>query len=404
MPDALDTLRTVQSPSAPDPEFGRALLERTLDGLDRAPIDPPPVMHDAPTLDDEVMDEALDLLAGTAAEFDLFGRGVCIANHAPMTADALCELGRPDAVMERTVRYRKYLTDAPRAWKTIDADDWRAALGDYDRAGDWVAFFERELADAPWTDVLDRWVPRLAAGSYGSGTHTVLRAAHAARSLGRRHTPQRLHELAEGLGFWAARYETLPEAIGLERALRPSDAFLELEQLPLDDRRGWFLFTEPIDKLAALDSFASATDLVDTSGDAAMFLDDLTDAYAHLLAANVSEVLPRALVHGLTAGTATRMLAPWLSPEATTIALRYGWQLSAAWYAAMVLEPPVASPEAPARSRDELVDDAIACGDEHAIKTLEVCLAAHVRRPDPIYLVAAHETTRALLRTGLSLP
>ena len=70
----------------------------------------------------------------------------------------------------------------------------------------------------------------------------------------------------------------------------------------------------------------------------------------------------------------------------------------------MVLEPPVASPEAPARSRDELVDDAIACGDEHAIKTLEVCLAAHVRRPDPIYLVAAHETTRALLRTGLSLP
>ena len=163
------------------------------------------------------MDEALELLAGTAAEFDPFGRGFCIANHAPMTADALCELGRPDAVIERTQRYRKYLMDAPRAWNPIDGDEWRAALGDYDRAGDWVVLFDRELAEAPWTDVLDRWVPRLAAGSYGSGTHTVLRAAHTTRSLGRRHTPQRLHELAEGLAFWAARYATLPETIGPER-------------------------------------------------------------------------------------------------------------------------------------------------------------------------------------------
>ncbi len=349
------------------------------------------------------MDEALELLAGTAAEFDPFGRGLCIANHAPMTADALCELGRPDAVIERTQRYRKYLTEAPRAWNPIDADEWRAALGDYDRAGDWVVLFERELAEAPWTDVLDRWVPRLAAGSYGSGTHTVLRAAHATRSLGRRHTPQRLHELAEGLGFWAARYETLPEAIGPERALRPSAALREIEQLPIGDRRGWFLFSEPIDKLATLDSFASATDLVDPSGDPLTFLDDLTDAYARILAANVSEVFPRALAHGLTAGTATRMLLPWLSPESTTIALRYGWQLSAAFYAAMVLEPAVGACEAPDLSQDELVDDALACGDEHAIKTLEVCLAAHRRRPDPVYLLAAHETTHALLRTGLSL-
>ncbi len=117
----------------------------------------------------------------------------------------------------------------------------------------------------------------------------------------------------------------------------------------------------------------------------------------------MSEVFPRALVHGLTAGTATRMLQPWLSPESTTIALRYGWQLAAAFYAAMVLAPPVAAFDAPELSQDELVDEALACGDEHAIKTLEVCLAAYRRRPDPVYLLAAHETTRALLRTGLSL-
>ena len=139
-----------------------------------------------------------------------------------MTADALCELGRPDAVMERTQRYRKYLMDTPRAWNPIDANEWRAVLGDYDRAGDWVVLFERELAEAPWTEVLDRWVPRLAAGSYGSARTpcSVLRARPAPRSPP---TAQRLHELAEGLGFWAARTRPCPKR-SAPRALRPSAA------------------------------------------------------------------------------------------------------------------------------------------------------------------------------------
>jgi Questin oxidase-like len=406
MVDPLDALATAPTTVAPDPEFGRVLLDRVDDELRRPPgaaAAPAPDGIAPIAIDDEVLDEALEILRGTAPEFDPFGRGFCIANHAPMTADALCELGRADAVIERTARYRKYLTDSPRPWNPIDADGWREALGDYDRLGDWVVFFERELAEDAWVEVLDRWVPRLAAGSYGSGTHTVLRAAHATRSLGRRHTALRLHELAEGLAFWAARYETLPETIGPARALRPSAALPQIEQLADDDRRGWLFFTEPLDKLATLDSFAGATDLVDTSGDPWSFLDDLTDAYARLLASNASLVFPRALVHGLTAGTATRMLAPWLSPQATEIALRYGWQLAAAFYAGLVLEPPIEACDASDITREDLVEEALACGDEHAIKTLEVCLAAHRRRPDPVYLVAARATTRALVRTGLSL-
>ncbi len=184
MGDALDTLRIEPSPASPDGGFAQRLLGQVTDALD-GPATFDLAMPKARVVDDEVLDEALEIVRGTAPEFDPFGRGFCIANHAPMTADALCELGRPDAVIERTLRYRKYLIDAPRPWNPIPRDDWRAALGDYNRAGDWVVLFDRELAEAPWAQVLDRWVPRLAAGSVGSGTHGILRAAHAARALGR---------------------------------------------------------------------------------------------------------------------------------------------------------------------------------------------------------------------------
>src|SRR5262252_10848165 len=68
----------------------------------------------------------------------------------------------------------------------------------------------RELAEAPWQAVLQAWVPRLAPGLWAAATHGPIRTGHAVRSLAARTTPQRLHELAEGLGYWAARYQVLP--------------------------------------------------------------------------------------------------------------------------------------------------------------------------------------------------
>ena len=92
------------------------------------------------------------------------------------------------------------------------------------------------------------------------------------------------------------------------------------------------------------------------------------------------------------------------SPEATEISLRYGWQLAAAFYAALALEPPADVVGDTDVDIDALIDDAVACGDEHAIKALEVCLGAHTRRADPVYLVAARETTAGLVRSGFALP
>jgi hypothetical protein len=111
-----------------------------------------------------------------------------------------------------------------------------------------------------------------------------------------------------------------------------------------------------------------------------------------------------ALVHALTAGAATRLMLPYLTPEATATSLRYGWQVAAAFYAALVLEP--AADDAPgpdAENIEDLVEEAIACPDEHGIKVTEACLREYALNPKPVYLRAARDTTRRLVITGVPL-
>ena len=103
---------------------------------------------------------------------------------------------------------------------------------------DWADFFVDELADADWTVVTNRWLPRLAPGMVG-GMHGAIRSAHAVRSVGRTATPERVQELAEGLGYWAAQYEELARDNSAPKQLRPSEAIAVLEQLSLSDRTGW---------------------------------------------------------------------------------------------------------------------------------------------------------------------
>ena len=119
-------------------------------------------------------------------------------------------LGRPDAVLPWVERYKSRLQDRPAHSHPISPAAWREALGHINRVGDWAAFFDDQLAEAPWQDVVRSWVPRLSPALIAAATHGLIRTSHAVRSLGVSETPQRLHELAEGLGFWAARYQGLP--------------------------------------------------------------------------------------------------------------------------------------------------------------------------------------------------
>ena len=144
------------------------------------------------------LDDVLETLAGY---------GVALANgnsnHAPMVAEALCAMGRPDAVMPWIARYRERMLPRPAAGRPVSRDDWRGALGQRDRFADWAAFFREELQEGAWPHALDRWVARLAPGFSAAATHGVIRVGHAVRALGAGETGPRLRELGDALASWA---------------------------------------------------------------------------------------------------------------------------------------------------------------------------------------------------------
>jgi Questin oxidase-like len=110
-------------------------------------------------------DEALEILAPY---------GIALrngnSNHAPMVAEALCAMGRPDAVLPWIARYRERMLPRPEAGARIGRGNWPSALGDRGRFADWSVFFAEELREAPWREVLDRWLERLMPGFCAAAT------------------------------------------------------------------------------------------------------------------------------------------------------------------------------------------------------------------------------------------
>jgi hypothetical protein len=331
------------------------------------------------------MEEALEILAPTGPEYA--GR---LANHGPMAAEALVALSRPESVVPWVEGYRRRLHDHPAATRPIDSKAWREALGDGGRVGDWIAFFRERLSEEPWPAVLQSWCDAFAPGIVAAAFHGVIRTAHAVRSLDRGETPARRRELAEGLGYWAATYVALPESPRRRETDRlPSQAIARVESLPPAERVRGGNITERLAPLDRFPSFAGVADLVDPSASTDRFLSDLTETFAGVYLANVPPGSVITYVHTVTGPSAVRLLLPHVGSPTRNRLLRYAWQGAAALYASnggrMTPSPePVALP-----SKEDLVDRAIATGDEHAIKFTEACLREHSRNPRDVYLQAA---------------
>ncbi len=350
--------------------------------------------------DYSVLDATLEIMAPMGPDL---GNG--LSNHAPMAIEAMCAMGRPDAVMPWFEHYRRGLAPRPARVAQLTDHSWRAALGDVRRTGDWFEFFRNELEEQPWPAVIDRWTARLAPGLMAAATHGVIRTGHATRALALEDTPARRRELADGLAYWAADYMVLPAGRHRDGAVRamPSRAIAGVQMLPPEiRRRNLGALTDALAQLDSFSPFKDTLDAVDPTGDASAFISDLTATFARVFLANAHNAYTTiAFVHAVTGPSALRPLLPYLRDTTAHAAVAYGWQAAAAMYTTFGTRANLGRIETDAvkvLDEDGLIERAIACGDEHAIKFTEVCLREHAFNPDPAFLAAAGHAINMLSR------
>jgi hypothetical protein len=338
------------------------------------------------------MDDALERLSDRAPEF-----GPGLSNHGPMAAEALIALDRPDAVSAFVERYRVRLEPVAGSGRPLVGDDWQAALGEFRRWPDWVATFDRLLEVSPADEVVATWAPRLAPGMMAAAAHGLIRTAHALRSLRRDPGPLRRRELAEALAYWAARYQELPGPPVLIGRGDVVETVAGLPHLPEEAPREQ-LITRQVRHLSMIVApFEQGVAALAPPPALQPALDALAAAGLRATAANADSSLI-ALVHAVTAPMALELLLPSVRPDDRATLFAYGWQVTAALHVAYaaVRVAPGAGPAVRGRRAaapggaevERLVDEAVASGDEHAIKLVEASLRVRRRSP-PAGLVAS---------------
>ena len=338
---------------------------------------------------DPVLLDALDRLRGTGPEFNGF-----LANHGPMAAEALVRIGGADVIPRWVENYRVRLAAAPEVRRGISDADWAEHLGDERLFGDWTAYLRHQAAELSWRDLLARWWPRLLPGLAASAAHGVIRTAHAVRSLraaGADPDALLVDELAQGLGFWAARYQTVPGHPGLRGPSPAVDATAGLPRLDPDVPSEGPGISGRLASLHHLDGLPAALDEwgpPPTPDDA---LDDLIAASARVLAAR--DDAPIAFCHAVTAPAAVRLVLPELSGEVQQASVAASWQVVGGIIAAFAAPRHAAECLAADADADVLLAEldgrAIEHGDEHVIKLTEAAEREFARTGDVTLLVAA---------------
>jgi hypothetical protein len=252
-----------------------------------------------------------------------------------------------------------------------------------------------------WPVVLDRWVARLALGISAAATHGVIRTGHAVRALDQATTAQRLIELTEGLAYWASTYQPLSSnAVSHAATARPTEAIAQVPILPVERRRFTGTITSALAALDDFPDFADAINPADLEGNPHTVLSEITAALTGVYLANARDVLTTIVfIHGVTSAAAVRSLAPHLSVATMGTTIRYLWQAGCGLYAAFGSRP--SPPDVIANSgesRAALIDLAVACGDEHAIKFTEACRREDQIAPRSEYRTAARHAISILTR------
>jgi len=350
-----------------------------------------------PSPDYTPLDEALALISRYGPELDNGN-----FNHAPMVAEALCALGRSDAVMPWLQRYQARMTPRPRGADSLTEADWQDALGRRERFADWESCIAWDVhyRFEWWQHALDCWAARLAPGFSAAATHGAIRVGHAARGLAQAPTERREMELAEALASWASSYAELPLPERMRRAhLKPAQAIRQVPLVPAERRLPGNI-AAALGRLAEFPEFARTIDLVDFDGELEALVAALSETFVRVFLANARDTRTFIVfVHGVTAIHALGNIAPHVEQPTARLLARFAWQAGCGLLASFGSGTALAETVEPvAYDWDELTDRAIANGDEHLIKFTEACLFRHQIAPSAVYPAAIRHATRILER------
>jgi hypothetical protein len=279
------------------------------------------------------LDEAFERLA--AASFELPNGFV---NHGAMACEALAMLDCTSDIGNWARRFAR--AGGASVGPVLPAGfEWRQALGDYDRLGEWIGYFTQAIDDDGWPAVVAAWVPRLMPALRTALFHGAIRTAHAVRAIDALDTPPRRGELARALGYWAARYRggqpasPLPPAGNLRMAVVRAAA---------DGAR----------------RYLARPDIV------------------HL--------------HGVTGAMAVEILAAHIPAADGAAALAQVHAEHAVLYAAT---EPVTQPHPASPPGSDLTAAAVRSLDPHQVKLVEACQRGHAATGDPAFTAAAETVT-----------
>ena len=349
------------------------------------------------------LDEAYQRLHATGPEFDGW-----LSNHGPMAAEAMVRRGQADRVHRWLDGYMTRLEEFPRGSGPIGSS-WQDALGDPRRIADWTAYFEREVTEQPWTQVLETWWLRLLPGVAAAATHGVIRVGHAVRALREDgEDADHLAELAHGLAYWAARWQPVPSTpaagpspvtprAGAGQTAGTTASALAAVPRIADQSGG---IRDRLGRLAALPGWAAAVAApqIPASAEAAQpWLASLVDAAAtrYLWYGHGACVM---LVHSATAPNAILRTLPALDQQLWAPSAAAAWAAAAALtaiYAPAAPAEQAALPDPPSgpQAAEETFARAVEHGDEHVIKFADTAADVYARTGNPGALAAAIRAT-----------
>lgn len=340
--------------------------------------------------DEATLDVALARIHQTSAVW----RGE-LANHAPMAAEALVELGRADAIDGFLEVYGQHLEPAPPI-PEARLDDWTTRLGRREASPALIGHFLRAIDDEGVDGVVDGALPILLSGVLAGSLHGLLRLSHALRGWTHRPTPIRAREIAHALAYWASEHRPLAGAPGSqpETGLTPSKALAAVPPLPeerwvdgiITDRAQASVSYEPF--LAALPSVDFDREPIDQT------LASLTGLAASLFLTTENPRARFTYLHAITGTSALRPILPRLDRDGQRAALRHHWHALAAiqcMTSTLRTEAERQAPRPPTEPVDvgRLVDTAVASRDDHAIKLTAAALTERAHHDEPRLLMAA---------------